>query len=181
MQPILSVFVSLQNLLLIRTSPSPGKVIFKSTLALKQWRVCTIFSAINLLHQLIHSSMNYLLISLHVSTLIYLITLFTNIHQMPNQSIQSTLQFLHFIPTIQPIFLNCFYIFLIFYATPNFYHHRWVQNIQEGRRPRTTDDPEGGPKGPTIQAGPQMWRAAPTAPAFPVQSRRGTAGATAGD
>ena len=63
----------------------------------------------------------------------------------------------------------------------DFYHHRRVQNIQRGRRPRTTDDPEGGPKSPTILEGRQTRRAAPTAPAFPGQSRRGTAGATAGD
>ena len=40
----------------------------------------------------------------------------------------------------------------------DFYHHRRVQNIQKGRRPRTTDDLEGGPKGPTILEGPQMRR-----------------------
>ena len=96
------------------------KVIFKFTLALKQWRVCTIFSAIIPLHQLIHSSKNYLLIFLRVSTLISSITLFTNIPQMMNQSFQSTLQSLHFTPTIHLIFLNCFYIILIFYATPRF-------------------------------------------------------------
>ena len=28
----------------------------------------------------------------------------------------------------------------------DFYHHRRVQNIQNDRRPRTTDDPEGGPE-----------------------------------
>ena len=63
----------------------------------------------------------------------------------------------------------------------DFYHHRRVQNIQKGRRPGTTDDPEGGPKSTTILEGRQTRRAAPTAPAFPGQSRRGTAGATSGD
>ena len=28
----------------------------------------------------------------------------------------------------------------------DFYHHRRVQNIQKGRRPRTTDDPEESPQ-----------------------------------
>ena len=96
------------------------KVIFKFTLALKQWLVCTISSATIHLHLRIHSSKNYLLISLDVSTFISSITLPTNTLQMMNQSIQSTLQFLHFIPRIQLFFLNYFYIFLIFYATPRF-------------------------------------------------------------
>ena len=61
----------------------------------------------------------------------------------------------------------------------DFYHQRRVQNIQKGRRPRTTDDPEGGPEGPTFPEDRQMRRAAPTAPVFPGQSRRETAGATA--
>ena len=63
----------------------------------------------------------------------------------------------------------------------DFYHHRRVQNIRKGRRPRMTDDPEGGPEGPTFPEDRQTRRAAPTAPAaFPGQSRRGTAGATVG-
>ena len=48
----------------------------------------------------------------------------------------------------------------------DFYHQRRVQNIQKGRRPRTTDDPEGGPEGPTFPEDRQMRRAAPTAPSF---------------
>ena len=43
-----------------------------------------------------------------------------------------------------------------------------------------TDDPEGGPEGSTFPENRQTRRAAPTAPAFPGQSRRGTAGATTG-
>ena len=96
------------------------KVIFKFTLALKQWRVCTISSAIIHLHLRIHSSKNYFLISLHVFTLISSIILPTNTLQMMNQFIQSTLQFLHFIPMIQLTFLEYFYILLILYATPRF-------------------------------------------------------------
>ena len=118
------------------------KVIFKFTLALKQWLVCTISSATIHLHLRIHSSKNYLLISLHVSTLISSITLPTNTLQMMNQSFQSTLQFLHFIPTIQLIFLNCFFIFLVFYATPSFLppppgtKHTKVPPAENDRRPR---------------------------------------------
>ena len=93
---------------------------FKSTSAPKQWIVCSIFSAIILLHLRIHSSKNYSLISIHVPTLISLIITPTNIPRMMNQSILSTPQPLHFIPTIQLIFLNCFYIFLIFYAPSRF-------------------------------------------------------------
>ena len=120
------------------------KVIFKFILALKQWRVCTISSAITLLHLRIYSSRNYSLISLHVSTLISSIISPTNTLQVMNQFIQLTLQFLLFIPTIQLIFLNCFYIFLFFMQLHNFYHHQRVQSIEKGRRLRTTDDPKEG-------------------------------------
>ena len=96
----------------------PINVIFEFTLALKQWRVCTISSAITLLHLRIHSSKNYSLISLHVSTLISSIVSPTNTLQMMNQFIQLTLQFLISIPMIQPTSLKFFYIFLILYATP---------------------------------------------------------------
>ena len=122
------------------------KVISKFTLTLKQWLVCTSFSAITLLHLRIHSSKNYSPSSLHLSTLISSITLPTNTLQMMNQFIQSTLQFLHFIPMIQHTFFEYFYILLIFMQLQDFYHHRWVQNIQKGCRPRTTDDPGEGPK-----------------------------------
>ena len=87
---------------------------FKSTSAPKQWLVGMIFPAIILLHLQIHSSKKFSLISLHVPTLISLIISPTNIPRMMNQSILSTLQFLHFIPTIQLIFFNCFYTFLFF-------------------------------------------------------------------
>ena len=122
------------------------KVIFKFTLALKQWRVCTISSAITLLHLRIHFWKIYSLISLHVSTLISSITSPTNTLQMMNQFIQSTIQFLHFIPMIQPTFLNFFYLFLTLCNSKIFYHHRRVQNLKKCRRPRTTDDPGEGPK-----------------------------------
>ena len=62
----------------------------------------------------------YSLISLHVFTLLYSIISSTNTPQMMNQFIQSTLQFLHFIPMIQLTFLENFYILLIVYATPRF-------------------------------------------------------------
>ena len=47
---------------------------------------------------------------------------------------------------------------------------------QQKRPPRA----EGGPEGPTVPETRPTRRAAPTAPAFSGQSRRGTAGATAG-
>ena len=87
------------------------RAIFKFTLALKRWLVCTTFSAITLLHLRIHSSKNYSLISLHVSTLISSNSSTTNTPQMMNQFFQSTLQFLHFIPTIQLTFLKTFSYF----------------------------------------------------------------------
>ena len=118
------------------------KVIFKFTLALKRWQVCTISSAITLLNLRIHSLKNYSLISLHVSTLISSITLLTNIPQTKTQSIRSTPQFLPFIPMTRPIFLNCFCIFLIFYATPRFLpplpgtKHTKGSPAENDRRPR---------------------------------------------
>ena len=151
----------------------------KSTSALKQWRVCTISSAITLLHLRIHSSKKYLLTSLHVSTLISSITSPMNTPQMLNQFIQSTLQFLHFIPTIRPIFVNNFYIFLILYATPRFLPPPPGRKHRKG--PPTENDrrPEGGPEDPTPQRNRLRRRAAPAAPAFPGQSRQETAEATA--
>ena len=146
MQPKLSVSVSLHNLPIIRTSPSPKNVIFKSNFAPKQWLVCMIFSAIILLHLRIHYSKKNSITSIHVSTLISSITSPTNTSRMMSQSILLTPLFLHSIPTIQPIFLKYFYIFLIIYATPRFLPPPPVQNIKKGRRPRTTDDPEEGPK-----------------------------------
>ena len=76
------------------------KVIIKFTLALKQWLVCTIFSATVLLHLRTDSWKNYSLISLHVFTLISSITLPTNTLRMMLQFILLTPLFLHFIPTI---------------------------------------------------------------------------------
>ena len=118
MLPILSVSASVPNLILILTFPLPRKVIFKLTLVLKLWLVCTTFFAIILLHPRFHSLKNYSLILLQVSTIICSIIITTNTPRMTNQPILLTHQFLHFIPTIQPIFPNYFYIFLIFSATP---------------------------------------------------------------
>ena len=114
------------------------KVIFKFTLALNQWRVCTISSAITLLHQRIHSSKNYSLIFLHAFTLIFLITLPTNTPRMKNQFIQLILQFLHSFPMIQPTSLKFYYIFLFRYATPRFLPKGQVQN--DTKRPPTEND-----------------------------------------
>ena len=143
--PILSVYVSNLNLLLILNFSSPRRVISKFILVLKQWLLCMIFSAITLLHLRIHSSKNYLLISLHVSTLISLITSPMNTPQMMNQFIQSTLQFPHFIPMIQLISLKYFYILFVI-QLQDFYHHSRVQNVEKGHRTRTTDEPEESPQ-----------------------------------
>ena len=96
------------------------KVTFKSISALKQWLVCTIFFAITRLHVRTHSLKNYSPISLHGFTLIFSITSFMSTLRMKSQSIQSTLQLLHFILTTQITFLKYFYIALIFYVTPSF-------------------------------------------------------------
>ena len=152
------------------------KVIFKFTLDLKQWLVCTMFAAIILLHALTHSLKNCSLIFLHVSTLISSIILSTNTPRMMNQFIQSTSQFLHFIPTTQLTFPKNFFIFLIFLCNSNFLPQRRAFDIQKGRRPRTTDGPKEDPRPPRSRP---RRRAPPTATAFPGQSRQGTAGATA--
>ena len=137
------------------------KVISKFTLALKRWLVCTTSSAIILLHLRIHSSKNYFLISLHVPTLIFSINLLTNTLQIMNQFFQSTLQFLRFIPTIQLIFLNCFYIFLIFYATPKFLPPPPGTKHKEGPPAENNRRPARGSEGPTVPKNRWHWRAAP--------------------
>ena len=43
-------------------------------------------------------------------------------------------------------YLNTFIYFLFFLQLQDFYHHRRVQNIEKGRRPRTTDNPKEGPR-----------------------------------
>ena len=130
------------------------KVSFKFILALKQWLVCTIFSATILLHLRSHSSKIYSLIFLHVSILIFPIISPTNTPRVRNQFIRSTLQFLHFILTLQLTFPNYFFI-SFFYATQNFLPQRRALDIQQGRRTRTTDDPrererEREPERPTL-------------------------------
>ena len=119
------------------------KVIFKFTLALKKWQVCTISSAVTLLHLRIHSSKNYSLISLHVSTLISSNISPTNTLHMMNQFTQLTLQFLHFIPMIQPTSPKFFYIFLVLYATPRFLPQGQVQN--DTKKPPTENDRRPAP------------------------------------
>ena len=83
------------------------------------------------------------LLSLHVSTLISSIISPTNTLQMMNQFIQLTLQFLHFIPMIQPTSLKFFYIVLILYATPRFLPQGQVQN--DTKRPQTENDRRPAP------------------------------------
>ena len=118
------------------------KAIFKFTLALKKWLVCTIFFATNLSHLRTHSSKNYSHIFPHAFTLISSIILFTNTLRMKNQSIQSTLQCLHFTPTIQLTFLNYFFFFL---QLLDFYHKDGTANT---KRPPAENDrrPERRPE-----------------------------------
>ena len=98
------------------------KVTFKFTLALKQWLVCTISSATILLNLRTHSSKNYSLIFLPVFILI-----FSNTPRMRNQFIQSTLQLLHFIPTIQlicPKWCPFFFIYIYIQQYSNLHDSR---------------------------------------------------------
>ena len=155
------------------------EVISKFTLALKQWLVCTTFSAITLLNLRIHSLKNYSLISLHVSTLISSIILPTNTLQMMNQFVQLILQFLHFIPMIQPTSFNFFYIFLILYATPRFLppppgtKHKKGPPAENDRRPRRR---RGGPK---LVESRRSWPAIPVVQGARTPSTPRTTAATA--
>ena len=97
--------------------------------------------AIILLHLRINSSKNYSLIFLHFSTLIYSILLYTNTPRITNQSDHSIPQFLLFTLMIPLFFLEDFYIFLIFYATPKLLPQGQAQDdIKKaaGREPPTT-------------------------------------------
>ena len=97
------------------------KVTFKFISALKQRPACTIFFAIIPSHVRTHSSKSYSPISLHVSTLIFSITLSMSTPRMRSQSIRSILQLLHFILTTQLTFLKYIIPYLyFFYATPRF-------------------------------------------------------------
>ena len=169
MQSILSVSVSLQNVLLIRNFPLPRKVIFQSNLVLKQWLVCTIFSSIILLHLRLHSSKKYSLTSLHVFTLISSIISLRSAPRMMNQSILLTPQFLHFFATTQPTFLKYFCIFLIFMQFQKFYHedgHKRYKRAAGRERPTTRKRV----RGPRLSRNRRQRRSTPTAPAFPGQS-----------
>ena len=162
--------------------PFTKKVISRLNLFLKRWLVCTTFSAIIPLYLRIHSLKNYSLIFLHVSTLIYSVILSTNTPRKTNQSNHSIPQSLHFILIVQPTFPKYFSIVLpFFYATPNFYNEDQHPTVKKGRRElKDSRRPEGGSEGLIVPETRPTRRAAPTAPAFPGQSRRGTAGATAG-
>ena len=113
-----SVSALLLNPLLILIIPLPWRVIFKSTLALRQWLVYTIFSVIILSHLRIHSSRNFSLNFLHVFILIFSIILSTNTPRMMNQSILLILWLLFSILMIPPTFLKNFYVSFKFYAAP---------------------------------------------------------------
>ena len=154
------------------------KVIFKFNWALKQWLVCSIFFATILLPLRTHSSTNYSLIFLRVFILIFSIMSPTNTPRIRNQSIQSTLQFLHIILTIQLTFLKYFYIFVIFQATPRLLPQglHWTYKKAAGRERPTTRKRARGLKLPRTRP---RRRVPQTAPTFPKQSRQETVGDTA--
>ena len=135
--------MSLLNLILTLISLLPRKIFFKFTLALKQWLVCTTFSAIIRLHLRIHSSKNYSLVFLHASTLISSIIMLTNTLRMKNQSIRSTPQNLHFTLTIQLTFLKHFYFY--FLQLQDFYHKDGTRHTK-GPPAENDRRPEGGPE-----------------------------------
>ena len=120
------------------------RVTFKFISALKQWLICTIFFAIIHLHVRTHSSKNYSLIFLPAFTLIFSITLSMSTPRMRSQSIRSTLQLLQFILTTQLTFLKFFLLF--FFNSKIFTTRTAARDIQKGRRPRTTGDPQEGPE-----------------------------------
>ena len=125
------------------------KVIFKFISALKEWLVCTIFSAIILLHVRTHSSKNYSPIFLRVFTPTFLNTLPANTPRMKNPFIQWLHLFLHSTLMIRPTFLRYFvsYFCTFFLCNLKIFTTRTVsQDIQKGRRPRTTDDLQEGPE-----------------------------------
>ena len=122
------------------------KVTFKFISALKQWLACMIFFATIPLHVRTHSSKNYSPISLHAFTLIFSITLSMSTPRMRSQSIRSTLQLLHFILTTQLTFLKYFHCYYSLCNSKIFTTRTVARDIQKGRRPRTTDDPQEGPE-----------------------------------
>ena len=107
----------------------------------KQWQVCTNSHAIILARIPTHCFRTCFLISqldfLNTSSIISLMKTL-----IMSQFIHMIHLFLHFILTIQPIFLEHFYIFLIliFYATPIFYQkdgHKTVKKVAGRERPTT--------------------------------------------
>ena len=124
------------------------KVTFKFISALKQWLACTIFFATIPLHVRTHSSKNYSPISLHAFTLIFSITLSMSTPRMRNQSIQLTHLFLNSTLMIRLTFLKYFIAYLVFFLCNSkiFTTRTVTRDIQKGRRPRTTDDPQEGPE-----------------------------------
>ena len=156
------------------------KVTFKFISALKQWLAYTIFFATIPLHVRTHSSKNYSPISLHAFTLIFSTTLSMSTPRMRSQSIRSTLQLLHFILTTQLTFLKYFIPYFVFFlcnskSLPQGRWHRTYKRVAGRERP-TTRRRARGPRPPRSRPP----RRGPLAdPAFPGQSRRETAGATA--
>ena len=156
------------------------KVTFKFISALKQWLACTIFFATIPLHVRTHSSKNYSPISLHVFTLIFSITLSMSTPRMRNQSIQLTHLFLNSTLMIRLTFFKYFIPYFVFFLcnSKSLLQGRWHRTYKRvaGRERPTTRRRARGPRPPRsrpLQRGPLA------DPAFPGQSRRETAGATA--
>ena len=154
------------------------KVIFKLTLALKQWLVSTIFFTI-LLHLRTHSSSNCSLIFLLVSILIFSIISPTNTPRMMNPSTLSTPRLLLSILTIQRTFLKYFYTFPIFHATPKFLPQRRAQDGRKGPPAENDRRPRRRPGCPKLLGNSRSWPATPVVQGARTLSTPRTTGATA--
>ena len=158
----------------------PIKVIFRFTLDLKLWLAYTTFSAIIPLHARTHSSTSYSVIFPHAFILIFLIILPTNTLRMKNQFIQLTRRFLHFIRTIRLTFLKyVLKLFLSFMQLQDFYHKDGGTRHTKGPPAENDRRPARRARGPRSRGTHPRRRVPPADPAFPGQSRRETAGATA--
>ena len=93
------------------------------------------------------------------------------------QPINSSISTL-FLGRFNLIFLNKF-TSLIFYATSEISPQRLAQDMKKSRRPRTTENPEEGCKGPRLQQTIRSWQAAPADFGAQTKSPPRTAGPTA--
>ena len=181
MLPILSLSTFLLKLLIILTFTLTKKIIFNFILAPKRWLAYTNFFAITLLHVLIICSRNCFPLSLldffHTTSNISLLkTLITN------QFIQPIHLFLRSIQITQFTFLKSFSLYPSrFLCSPKeFLPHGGAQDSKKLLPAWNDRQPRRRSEGLRAPGTPRRWQVTPTAPAFPRQSRRGTARATAG-